>query len=821
MNMQIPISKLFIFSSLVMVPGLMAGAITNVTGLIVDASSSEPCVNAVYHIFNAADTINPVINNVTEIDGRFSEEIPNSGNYLLKAEYLGLKPLSVPFTVDGSATSLDLGEISLEPDAAMLSEVVVAVKKPVVVSDGANITYNASEDPATQTLSVLDLLRKIPMVTVDGQDNIRLKGSSDFKIYLNGRPNPMFNSEPQRVLKAMPASSVLKVEVLTEPGAKYDAEGIGGILNIVTQEQTVASAPDGFAGSIYAGFGARNCDAGASLRGKKGNFSFDSGLDYSNGRIFKRASYASEVTEYLTSENHDVMTRQTNQPNSNSYDYVGGRLGFSWEPDSRNLFTGALNFTIVSASQLATTLSTLSNRLNPEVSTSCEKLDVDFSERSLSANAAYQHTFLNKSSIVASYQYASSHQPVDVRKTSADNLDGLSNGVLTSYNMKTDDNEHTAQIDYSLPLADAKHTVEMGLKGIKRLNYSDSKTVVDGVSPENVDMKQFQDIGAVYATYAGNYSNITLKGGLRYEYTHMGVDYRTAGYDDFSSDLNDLVPDVAVSWSITPSRILRAAYNMRISRPGVSQLNPYQWSISEGEVRCGNPDLSSQKSHAASLAFTGFTRSLTFNLKAEYRFINNLISSYSYFNDGVIYDSYINAGRKQDAELSAFVNCNFSSRLQVGINGSVAYTRYKIKSMGVENSGWPVNINANLSYTMPWDVRLSAYGGWSGRNYQVQGWHDGWHYYGLGITKAFLSDRLEVTLNTMNCFEKFLDMKSLTETPEIRQRSEFKFQNWSVGLNIRWNFGNLTSRMKQTRLNISNDDKANSDSKSGASGGVL
>ncbi|MDD6228989.1 MAG: Plug domain-containing protein, partial [Bacteroidales bacterium] len=128
-----------------------------------------------------------------------------------------------------------------------LDDLVITANKTVIKSDGAKLTYNVAEDESSKGQSVLDALRKVPMVTVDAQDNIRINGQTGFKIYVNGREDTMLESNYQRLLKAMPAESVKNIEVITEPGAKYDAEGVGGILNLITETKTQR---DGYSGSI-------------------------------------------------------------------------------------------------------------------------------------------------------------------------------------------------------------------------------------------------------------------------------------------------------------------------------------------------------------------------------------------------------------------------------------------------------------------------------------------------------------------------------------------------------------------------------------------
>lgn len=167
------------------------------------------------------------------------------GKYVFTFQFVGMNPLKRKVEVFTRAQT-DLGKIVLSESSTQLDEVSIVAQRPLVKVEIDKLTYNAKDDPEASTSNVLDLLRKVPMVTVDAEDNIQLKGSSNFKIYLNGKPSNMITNNPSQVLKSMPANSIKDIEVITDPGAKYDAEGVGGIINIITDKRV----DDGYSGSV-------------------------------------------------------------------------------------------------------------------------------------------------------------------------------------------------------------------------------------------------------------------------------------------------------------------------------------------------------------------------------------------------------------------------------------------------------------------------------------------------------------------------------------------------------------------------------------------
>jgi len=805
---------------------LAAFADYSVSGTVVEVNSQSPCINAVYHIYSENDTVNPVINNITDMEGKFKQKIKDCGKYIIRIEYLGTKTQNVPFTISAAMPSANLGIITMPPLANELQELVVTVQKPLVVSDGANLTYNVQEDPAVSTSSILEMLRKVPMVTVDGQDNIRVNGSSDFKIYLNGRSNPMFSSNAQQVLKAMPASSIIKIEVLTEPGAKYEAEGTGGILNIVTQTQSSQTVEDGFSGSVEGNFGVQNWGAGGFLQGKLNRVTASANVNYSNGKLFKRKGFMYNRINYADGSylENDIQT-----PQGNNYYYIGGNFSLSWEADSLNLFTLGLNVDAIGAiNQMGPGISKTFSPDGTMLSHSLTNLQADFNNNDIAVNASYQHNFNNNgNSLTLSYQFAHTHNPTDIWQSIQDKM--LQN-MATSYTRTlttNNSNEHTVQADWSKPFSE-KHILELGAKGVFRHNTSISE--VSGgntsfeemvpIAEENNNIAQYQDIAATYAAYTGHYGKWTLRTGLRYEFTNLGINFKTGKYTDFSSKLNDLVPDLALSFSTTPMHTWRVAYSMRISRPSIDQVNPTIINIMPGYAQMGNPDLGSQKSHNLSLGYSQYAGKASFNLRLGYKFVNNLISRFSFQKDGVIYETAANMGKYNEASLNGYLNYNFSDKIQAGLYGTLSYAHYSLPDNALSMHGWQGNLGANISYIMPKGFSMSAYGGWAGRQYQAQGWFSGWHYYGIGVTKKLLSDKMEISLNANNMFEHYTSFSNYTRTKDSENYGKYKMQNWGVAVSIKWNFGSLKASVKKTNAIIDNDDKASIGSQNGTGGAV-
>jgi len=720
-----------------------------------------------------------------------------------------------------SAVTLTVGVLAAYPQEQTdtisslydeLDELVITAKKEVVTSDGAKLTYDLEQDDSSKGQSVLDALRKVPMVTVDGQDNIYIKGSQNFRIYVNGKEDPMLTANASKVLKAMPSESVSKIEVITEPGAKYDSEGTGGILNLVTERK---QRKDGYTGSLSLSASSQNFGASLYGRMKYDKVTADASINYVNNDLQRQTSIAEQHT---IDHNSDPMHEQIMKMNQSfSFNYIGANINFSWEPSEKDLFSFGADVNDIEANlrQLDTYNSMYSKTGNLQWLTS-QKIRGSMKNLGASGNLSYRRLLDNAGqSFTAAYRFSYGRNPWDLHYTN--NVEEGDTYIIPfQHNLNsTYQREHTVTADYMNPIAEGKHQIEAGVKGIFRHNSAITRQLAGQtvdmmqiVPDDNGHTNQIQNVYAAYASYSGKFDKFTVTAGLRYEHTYTGLNFIDGTHNNFKKNLDDVTPNAAVTYMFGPANNLRLAYQMRINRPSINQMNPTEFKLTQTLVQVGNPDLESEHHNTLSLTYSNFGRVIGGNVSISYFQSNNTIEDYVYVKNDVTYETYGNFGHNRRTELFGFLNWNISGQMTFSVNGAINYTVIRSGDGLLGNHGWNGNFGANFAYTGPWNIKYTLYGGESTGSIRLQGEYSGWYYYGIGISRSFLKDdALTLAVNASNFLTKYTIFKSNTYTGTHSVNNTNKSRNWDVGVTLSWNFGHLQDQVKKTDADLENNDR--------------
>ena len=789
---------------------LQAFAQAPVKGRAVEAGSGVPEVGAV--VMAGSGTYA-----VADSAGVFTLKLA-PGDYELTVSSMGRKDYTRSISVP--AEGLDLGDIALETDSQMLKGATVTDLKTLVKMDADKVTYDVEGDADAKANTLLDMLRKVPMVTVDAQDNITVNGSSDFKIYVDGKPDQMLSSNPSKTLKNIPASSIKNIEVITNPGAKYDAEGTGGVLNLITDRSSGKSAlPDGVNGTVSSSVDTRGgVNGGLNLNARKGKFTFGTNI-YAG---YMRHPHA-HVNFDRTEDNGYKMIQRTDV--GNKVPFVWGSASMSYDIDTLNLLSAQLG------------VDSFGNRNDVEGSICYIKPDgteeysynVDsyntWQSTGFKASVDWQHLWANNKDryFILSYRY--SGDP-NTDESTLDFRDYAGNiNPIDPYSFKQNDrtDEHTLQADFTTPLGKSQE-LNLGAKYIFRHNKADDKYYSNGVydPAQSVLYNHYNNIAAAYAEYKATVGKFTGKAGFRYEYTWQKVDFDRTPEKNFNARFGSPVPNISLQYNISEIQNLAFTWNMRIRRPGIAVLNPFVIETPFSK-EYGNTDITPANTHRMELKYNFFSPKVMVSARGTYNFCNDGINEYSFFDagDGLLHTTYGNILKMHDTGAGIFANWNASKKTRVYANFSGGYKTMEAAKENLKNSGWHARSYFGFQQTLPWDVRLTSGLFWSFKDYELQGWNRGCPFFNIGVSKSFFEDKLSISLMGMtNVSKGNAEFKNYSEGRGYTNMNVTSVPIRSIRFEISWSFGRQGISVKRANKTITNDDVEAGSRSGGIGGGV-
>lgn len=783
---------------------------TIVTGVLVDETLGEGEPFATVRVFKHGKTVDPVAMFLTAADGQFRHEVKGRGSHDIVFSSVGKEDLTKTIELKGSGTQ-NLDTLYIKENATALQGVEIVAMKPLVKMEVDKMSYNVADDADSKASTVLDMLRKVPMVTVDGQDNISVNGSSSFKVYVDGKPNVMFSSNPSMIFKSMPATAVKSIEVVTNPGAKYDAEGASGVLNIVLNKQTMgATNMNGYNGTLRAQAGTTGWGAGAFLTGQQ------SRLSYSANAMYSRMEPG---TPKVSQEMEQATMRQTSESRTKTrIPFTMGSLSLGYELDSMSTISLSAEVTSMDMKNTGRTETALITKGVGAASFAYgSDLNMKNGQTEFSGSLDYQR-FFNKertSWFALAYQlnYSPNHNET---RTDFDAISGLPIDVTDRFSDNHEKTtEHTFQADYTTPLGAvsggaAANTINVGAKFMLRNASSDASYYLANVYNQamSMDYEHKNRIGAAYAEYEGKWGSLGAKAGLRYEHTWQDVEYHLGTTPDFSVDYGNLVPSANVSYSLAPTMNIGMTYNMRISRPGITYLNPYVDRSNPTALTYGNSDLDVEKTHNVALVFNAFSQKLMLNMNLSHNFTDNAIEQYSFDDGQYLNTTYGNIVKRHLTSLNGYANYMVHKNTRLFLNGGLSYVDLRSGVLDYKNNGWQYNIVAGLQQTLPLDLKLSAYYISQSKSYTLQGWTSGTNLAVGSLTKTFFNDKLTLGLQGVTGLGNggCLKIETMSRGNGFVNHTNIRVPIYSISFTVSYAFGNTKQQFQQARQSrIEND----------------
>ncbi len=692
-----------------------------------------------------------------------------------------------------------------------LDEVVVAQRRKLIKNDIDKLTYDVQHDKTAQTKTTLEILKKIPLVTVDGQENIRVQGSTSFKVYRNGHPDPSLSGQNLKdILKAIPASTIKKIEVITDPGAKYDAEGTTAILNIVMMSNTKLQGISGNVNSDVDTHG--SVRLGTYLTTKVGKLTTTVNYNLRKQGRKQTENYREEVYNYVKAGEQ----KREYGTNSTAAILHFGNISASYEIDSLNLLTASTTFLGYKADANAQN----TNERWDNNSQLIYKFDNNmttpgYSHLNIGGRLDYQHkTHLDGEILTLSYMLAATRQHTIFRQMYNNMVNFPVN--YTSYDQNTRERftEHTFQIDYVRPFG-KHHKLESGTKYILRYNNSTSLMDYQGTTPDmESKFKHNAQVAAAYLSYIFTAGKWAARAGLRYEFTRMKASYPDGSNVDYHANLNDWVPSASLQYKISDGQTLKFSYNTSINRPGIGYLNPAIISTPTA-VSFGNANLGSSRNQKLQLVYMLVASKLTLQLSPYYSFTNNGIGRILYEQNRKDVSTFQNVLKSKVFGISSYTEWTPFTGTSFTLNASMRYARITLPTPSTKNSGCGGGIYFNWEQKLPWDLTLttSIGGEYGNRIYNPYAIEGRWFYYNFTLTRLFFKDKLTVSLSANSPF-----IKERSSTYRI-VRGDYTGYECSVmypryfNIGFSWSFGKLKASVKRAARSIENDDLVGSNKK--------
>jgi len=777
-------------------------------GKIIDSINGEPIPYSTISIYKQSE--NKVIKRIAaDIDGNFIVVFDSVGEYLISISSVGFITNEWRIKISRNNNQIDLGKIPMSEATTELAAVEIVAQKQLVKVEADKIVYNSEVDPDAQTSTALEMLRNVPLLSVDGDDNIMLKGNTDFKVYLNGKPSNILTRNPKDILKSMPASNIKSIEVITSPGAKYDAEGVGGIINIVTFKKVLF----GTSGSVNTGinnFGSINGGATLSTSFGKLVFSLNFGGRYSdNNRTKNRRE--SKRENYNIHDTHLINTYGESEFES-IFGWGNGDL--SYEIDTLNLISASFNFyggiwdrKDYSSSEIYNANKELFQSYNIENPS-------NYRWNEPSGNIDYQRIAKRNKEEVLTISYKMENSPEkQEQKQTIDSVYNYNNEKRNFYS-KERSTEHTFQADYVYPIYKS-HKIEFGSKYIRRINKSiDSAQIFDeetgNYEPDTSqysDFKHNQKIVAAYISFKGKIKKFGFIGGLRVERAYTEGILLSDSNASFNNTSLEFVPSCSFSYQYSQKSSFQLSYSKRIQRPSIWYLNPYVDNSNPQSIRYGNPYLDPEHYHSVEFNYNLFLKSGNINFGVSYSFTNNGIDRLSWVENDILNSTYENIVTKKSYSASIYMNFRIGSNFSFNANLGANYNDIKNnKNPSQGNSGWGNSIYIRGQYEFIPSYKLSFYGGYNTPSVRLQTEMSIFKYYGVSFKKEFYEGKFSISLAASNFLEKEWKFHYTTSDDNFYLQSNYFRPGRRFSIRVYYKFGKMIKSVRKTRRGINNDD---------------
>jgi len=733
---------------------------------------------------------------LTDLNGNFDFENIKPGKYTLKVDFIGYKTYtSEEVFINRKNKNIDLGEIHLQPDVDLLQNVTVTSDRTYIENKIDKKVVNIGKDLLTAGASATDIMSNLPSVDVDIEGNVSLRGNENVRILIDGRPT---NLSSEELLATIPAESIDKVEIITNPSAKYDPDGISGILNIILKKDKKL----GFNGSVTGGLGTANNFSGIdkyngslNLNYNVGNWNLFANYGYRNDKRevdgdFSRITFSPEGDEFY---NLEQTSKNGRTATSNSL-----KTGLDYSFSKKDIISYTANIRAFERESF--------NDMYYENSGDRRNTDGYANFKSIGHDITYKHDYNDKTFLEINAYRLDSDSDADSFFRTENNL-----GIQPNEKdlMIGDNNLTTIQADFTKDTEEYK--LEFGVKGHLRNLDSDYKYFTEQEAndfvPDNNRSDHYlfnEKIYSVYTNYGKKWDKWSIQAGVRLEqaYTESGL----KDEDKYNNDYFNFYPSIFVVRKLGENNELGFSYSKRVSRPSTRQLNPAKRFLDTLNIRMGNPYLDPEFTNSLEVSFNRYWKGGSFNSAVFYRHTTDKIQRVKLVDIfGVSTTTYGNISTAQELGIEASVMTKLYKWWSLNGSINMYYTDLITDDPNFNNNGvnWFARVNNTFKLTPTWSLQAS--GRYMGKRIIPQGHLDPMYGMELGLRKSLFNKKATLGIRLSDVFNSY-GMTYYTSGTSFEEVGTKKWSSRIAFITFTYNFGESKKKSRSKNKGSKNMD---------------
>ena len=780
-----------------------------ITGKVIDASTKQGMEFANISLRKTGSK-EFIKGTVSDQLGTFRLDGVSNGNYVVAVSVVGYATFEKELTIGTGQKTINLRNILLKEDTQLLNEVQVVGQRSQMKFEIDRKVFNVDQSLATAGGSASDVLGNIPSVQVDPEGEVSLRGNSSVTVWINGKESGLSADNRAQILEQLPAESIERVEVITNPSAKYNPEGTAGIINIVLKKNRKA----GYYGSLQAGVDTR------------GGYNAAGNVNFSSGKF---ESFVNVGTRVRKSEGEGYTNRQNLDDNGNPVSYLNQlrndedtrkpvifRAGTTYHATDKDHFSFN-GFGLLGRGDETDWLNYTSNipgSFTSSLRTSAEKRKMNIGNFEI----GYKRDFSEKSNL----DLSASYNLVNITPESSFlQVSNYAGGTSTSsYQFQENvmkPRKWEFQADYVTEFGE-QNKIEAGYKG-EFLTSKSKVSTYSGTSEGNAAFNEGlynnftydQNVNALYATYSKRINRFGIQLGLRGEHTRtntnsLGYNQSETDHPAYKDDYFSFYPSAFLSYQLPSNNELQLNYTRRVSRPWGGQLNPFVNLTDSTNISYGNPLLLPQYSNSLELNYIKNWENHTLSASLYYRNTDNVIQRISYRDGDIMKSTFENIAKTQSAGTELILKNNLFRMIDLTSTLNFYYNKLDgfsylpagattpVVGEADEDFSWSARIIANVM--LPWGVSMQATGDYNSRELVAQGYRKANHAIDLGLRKSFLDRKLSLTINTRDLLNS-RKRETITSGSGFSQESVFARSGRTVGFTLTYNFGNMKGSSKR------------------------